>query len=147
MLLLGRFRTKHIFIILVFFAWLSLFGCSQPTNIPKHSQNIEPNSLISRPVLALSFSEAIVHGMRRLMNDLLISESWFKDMDISILSNNGELLKARITDFKMHEDATFSLFSSWTIYLVSNETLEYVTSFKFTSTNEITNDSQATVKR
>ena len=145
-MLLRISKTKETFVFLCC-VWLMLSGCSQSAQISQNSRKIEANSLISRPALALSLSQAIVHGMRRLMKDLLISEDWFEDMDISVLATNGEILNARITDFKMHDSDASSLFTAWKIYLVANERLEHITSFVFKSTDGVILNSDTASKR
>lgn len=74
----------------------------------------------------LLLSKAILSGARHLMNEILISGAWFKDMDISIVTRNTEVLAGRITDFTIHTDQTKSLFTEWRITRLSEENVEYI---------------------
>lgn len=83
------------------------------------------------PQLVLSLSEALVNGIRILMDELLISELWFKDMDVSILANQEELLRVRIIDFALQDTLPTALHARWRITHSSRAEYKYVTTDTF----------------
>ncbi len=109
------------FIILGMF-FSSLIGCSPA--IQKTSYNTEEH-WSTHPALALSLSQGIVDGVRTLIDDLLISESWFQDMDISIKTGKEELLRAKITDLILQPVPSMKLSSVWTIHYLTSPTLKH----------------------
>jgi len=90
------------------------------------------------PQLVLSLSEALVNGIRILMDELLISESWFRDMDVSIFANQKELLRARIIDFDLQDTLPTAVQARWRITHSSRDEYEYVTTDTFAVRSNLT---------
>ncbi len=126
------FRILHLVILttLLFLLSGSIIntGCSR---LLRNKSAIVTDNWSERESFALSLSRAILQGMRTLIHDLLISEIAFKDTDISIMSGGVEILRARITDFVLHRKPTAGLFTRWRIYLVSHESLQYISTITF----------------
>jgi hypothetical protein len=126
-----NFRILPLVFLLVLFSWLNSLIITGCLSSPRNKSSIRADNWINHPSFALSLSEAILQGMRTLMDDLLISEIAFKEMDISILSSDTEILKARITDFTLQNKRPPGLFTRWTIYLVSGNKLDYINTITF----------------
>lgn len=85
----------------------------------------------------LALSKAILEGMRHLKNVILISETWFEDIDISIVSENSEILTAKITHFNLHDPPSRNIFSKWRIFRACFDNIEYTSTISFdTSEND-----------
>lgn len=74
---------------------------------------------------------AIVDGMRILMDELLISELWFEDMDVSVYSARNEILRVRISEFALQDSLPTALYTSWKIKQLSRDEFDYVTTDTF----------------
>lgn len=126
MLLTGHPKIYQWLSILALFSWLFLAvthsNCSRSS---LRKSNITADSWLSHPALISTLSRAIVQGMRKLIEDLWISEIWFEDMDISVMSSNREILQAKVTDLTLQDKDSGRLFAHWSVHLVSNETLDY----------------------
>jgi len=116
-------RKLHIVITLCLF----FLGCSAVV-----TQKEQPTQHWNEhPQLVLSLSRAIVDGMRALMDELLISELWFEEMDVSVYSNRHELLRVRIIDFALQDSLPTALHTSWRIKQLSRAEYDYVTTDTF----------------
>lgn len=131
-----NFRILQVVILLMLFLLLIsiiITDCSQSI---KNKSNMASDRWSKHPSFALSLSHAILQGMRTLMDDLLISQIAFKDMDISILSSDTEILRARITDFALRSKPTPGLFTRWKVYLVTSDKLDYINTIAFDNTKD-----------
>lgn len=121
-------KRSGIVTILFLLAVSLTAGCSATIKKP---QNTDFDEWVDHPETVLSLSSAIVEGMRHLMNEILISEMWFEDMDISITSADAEILTAKIRHFKIHPRPSSYLFSQWRIFRASRVDLEYTNTLYF----------------
>jgi hypothetical protein len=117
--------TTVILTVVLFFS-----GCSFILGKRKRTDFDE---WVHHPETVVSLSRAILDGMRHLMNEILISEIWFEDMDISIKSGNAEFLQAKITQFKFDKNPSERIFCQWRIFRKSLTNIEYTNTLSFTN--------------
>jgi len=90
---------------------------------------------VEHPQVVLALSKAVLEGMRHLMEVILISKVWFDDMDISIVSDDAEILNIKVTHFTLNERPTRTIFSSWRIFRASFDSFEYTNTITFDNSN------------
>jgi len=124
----GQMQTylKHLLL-----ACCILYSCAFT---PQKKATVE--EWASRQQTVLSLSKAILKGARHLMNELLISSAWFKNMEVSIYAGEASVLHATINDFTLRELETKTLFAYWKIIRYSRRNLQY--------TNTVTVDENKT---
>lgn len=115
------------------FVFCCVFALSPNCTTSKHQINLS-EEWSDHSELALSISEAILQGMRELLDQLLISQEGFDDLFVTINSENQELLRAKILHFHLSDPPQKALFSTWNIYLVSSTYMDYANSLHFEST-------------
>lgn len=136
-------RTKRIIHmltlgVLLISLYVGQISCAQPSI---RKSNVATEHWVYHPSIVLALSRAILDGMRRLIDELLISEIWYKDMDISVMSNNAELLRVRVTDLVLQKRSTGRLFTRWNVYLVVDEKLEHLNTITLDNNKDFTSDS------
>ena len=99
--------------------------------LAKKKPNTDFDEWVEHPQVVLALSKAVLQGMRHLMEVILISEVWFDDMDISIVSDDAEILNIKVTHFTLNERPTRTIFSSWRIFRVSFDNFEYTNTITF----------------
>ena len=101
----------------------------------KKKSNTDFDEWVEHPQVVLALSKAVLEGMRHLMEVILISEAWFDDMDISIVSDDAEILNVKVTHFTLNERPTRTIFSRWRIFRVSFDNFEYTNTITFDNSN------------
>ncbi len=101
----------------------------------KKKSNTDFDEWVEHPQVVLALSKAVLEGMRHLMEVILISEAWFDDMDISIVSDDAEILNIKVTHFTLNERPTRTIFSRWRIFRVSFDNFEYTNTITFDNSN------------
>ena len=124
--------------VLLIFICIGKISCAQPSI---RKSNVATEHWVYHPSIVLALSRAILDGMRQLIDELLISEIWYKDMDISIMSNNAELLRVRVTDLVLQKGSTGRIFTRWNVYLVVDEKLEHLNTITLDNNKDFTSDS------
>ncbi len=92
--------------------------------------------------LALTLSRGVLTGMRYLMSDLLLSEGWFEDLDVTFQSDSGFVLEATIKDFYLATGSGPGLFSEWQVFRNFDFELELTTTVFFREPGVATTPSQ-----
>ena len=123
--------TFLLFLLLVGSSTINL-SCSI---FAKKKPNTDFDEWVEHPQVVLALSKAVLEGMRHLMEVILISEAWFDDMDISIVSADAEILNVKITHFTLNERPTRTIFSRWRIFRVSSDNFEYTNTITFDNSN------------
>jgi len=122
---------KNLKFLLFLFLILSCTINSSCSIFAKKKSNTDFDEWVEHPQVVLALSKAILEGMRHLMNVILISETWFEDIDISIVSENSEILTAKITHINLHDQRSQNIFSRWRIFRVSFDNIEYTSTISF----------------
>ena len=123
--------TFLLFLLLVGSSTINL-SCSI---FSKKKPNTDFDEWVEHPQGVFALSKAVLEGMRHLMEVILISEAWFDDMDISIVSDDAEILNVKITHFTLNERPTRTIFSRWRIFRVSSDNFEYTNTITFDNSN------------
>lgn len=85
------------------------------------------------PEIALALSEAIRAAMHHLLEIMPISDAWFENTPISIVSEDRGILDGTITHFCLRHAEQQGVFSRWHIYRTSNDHLNHVNTLYFDS--------------
>ena len=87
----------------------------------------------SHPEVALALSEAVVNGMRTMLQDLLISQKWFDDMDISVYEGRDEVLRVRVKSVALQPMPPSRLVAKWQIHSSNDPHLEHIKNIVFSN--------------
>jgi len=82
---------------------------------------------------ALRLSETIVGGMRYVKSNLLLSDIWFKDLDITLASREGVILDGTVTAFQLSQAPPVSVFAQWRVFRNIDFELELMSTISCTT--------------
>jgi len=104
-------------------------GCSSSVRKPDTGYT----SWTAEPKTAILLSEAVTDGIRYLVNEIFISQNWFKNTEISVQAGNRTLLQSRIAFVSIGRQPNNHLISRWRVLLQRNKNITHVTTFYFDS--------------
>jgi len=85
------------------------------------------------PALALRLSEIISTGMRYVMSNLLLSDIWFEDLEITLASKDGVILDALVTSFRFSKAPPADIFAEWRVFRNIDFEIELMSTVSFAS--------------
>ena len=104
-------------------------GCSSSVRKP----NAGYTSWNAEPKTAILLSEAVTDGIRYLVNEIFISQNWFKNTEISVKAGNRILLQSRIAFVSIGRQPNNHLISRWRVLQQRDKNITYMTTFYFDS--------------
>lgn len=79
----------------------------------------------------IQLSHIILEGIRHLIDELLISEVWFRNSDVTINAKKNLLLHAKIFNFSLNGDSTRQVYTHWKIFVKAKEEFKYINILTF----------------